>query len=60
VSSLLVDTFTLQTRADQQPKNPQPVFLSQSRELFDPLIHYYISSIIEIAIMQATYSAAEG
>ncbi len=49
----VVDALALQAGADQQPKNPQSIFLSESTKLFNASIHYYISSIIEINLTQA-------
>src|SRR5579863_992560 len=43
-----VDAITLGARSNQRPEDLQPVLLAQSVELFDAVLHYDISSTIEI------------
>jgi hypothetical protein len=44
----LIDAVALRPGADQQPEDAQAILLSQGAELFDPPLHYDISSIIEM------------
>jgi hypothetical protein len=51
----VVDAVAFRSRADQQPKDLEPVLLAECAELFDTPLHYVNSSIIEMLLTQVQY-----